>query len=75
MVLNFLNNGAAINVLTKHFGLDIKVVDVGVNFDFERNPKLINKKIAKGTKNFLIEPAMSKEQALKSLEVGFEPNF
>ena len=72
MVLNFLNNGAAINVLTKHFHSDIKVVDVGVNFDFESNPKLINKKIAKGTKNFLKEPAMFKEQAMESLEVGFE---
>lgn len=72
MVLNFLNNGAAINVLTKHFNSEITVVDVGVNFDFERDSKLINKKIAKGTKNFLREPAMSKEEALKSLEIGFE---
>ena len=72
MVLNFIEGGAAINVLAKHYGVDIKVVDVGVNFDFKNNSKIINKKIANGTKNFLKEPAMTKEQAIQSLAIGFE---
>lgn len=72
MVLNFINNGAAINVLSKHFNSEIIVVDVGVNFDFKKNSRLLDKKIAKGTKNFLKEPAMSRKQAIKSLEAGFE---
>ncbi len=72
MVLNFVNKGAAINVLASHFDVDIKVVDVGVNFDFSEEINILHKKIAKGTKNFLKEPAMTKEQAIQSLVVGFE---
>ncbi|MFA5127202.1 MAG: nicotinate-nucleotide--dimethylbenzimidazole phosphoribosyltransferase [Patescibacteria group bacterium] len=72
MVLNFINGGAAINVLARHFDIEIKVVDVGVNFDFNNNVKIINKKIASGTKNFLYESAMTKDQAIAALLIGFE---
>ncbi|HOV14821.1 MAG TPA: nicotinate-nucleotide--dimethylbenzimidazole phosphoribosyltransferase [Spirochaetota bacterium] len=72
MVYNFLNGGAAINVLTRHNNIDIKVVDMGVNYDFGSVKGLINKKVAKGTKNFLNEAAMSYTEAVKSIEYGFE---
>ena len=51
MVLNFLNGGAAINVLCNQHGINLNVVDAGVDFDFKKNVKLINAKIAKGTQN------------------------
>lgn len=72
MVLNFLNGGAAINVLAKQFNAEMEVVDVGVNYDFGDVPNLIQKKVAHGTKNFLHEPAMTREQALQSLFIGIE---
>ncbi len=70
MVDNFLNGGAAINILCRHHNINMKVVDMGVNRDFSHHPDLAIKKIAKGTRNFAIEDAMTKEQMLKGLENG-----
>ena len=70
MVDNFLNGGAAINILCRHHNINMKVVDMGVNYDFIPHPDLIMKKVDKGTKNFAIEDAMTKEQMLKGLENG-----
>ena len=70
MVRNFLNKGAAINVLAKQVGAQVCVVDMGVQSDLGHLPGLFNRKIALGTKNFTQGPAMSYEQALQSVEVG-----
>jgi nicotinate-nucleotide--dimethylbenzimidazole phosphoribosyltransferase len=70
MVLNFLRGGAAVNVLASHAGAEVWVVDVGVAYDFGPLPQLISRKIGHGTKNFLREPAMSGDEAVKALEVG-----
>ena len=59
MVLNFLNGGAAINVFCRQHNISLKIIDAGVNFDFEKNEQLINAKINKGTRSFLTENAMS----------------
>lgn len=72
MVLNFLRGGAGVNVLARHVGVEVRVVDIGVNFDFETVPGLIHKKIMPGTKNLLVESAMSPMQAEQSLQVGIE---
>lgn len=72
MVRNFLNGGAAINVLARHHGIDLFVVDMGVNADFENHPLLIRKKIRKGTRNFAIEPAMTAGEALQAVRAGME---
>ena len=62
MVTNFLSGGAAINVFCKQNNIQLLVADAGVNFDFESNPSLLNTKIAKGTKSFLHEKAMTDDE-------------
>jgi nicotinate-nucleotide--dimethylbenzimidazole phosphoribosyltransferase len=70
MVANFLAGGAAINVFAKQHALDLWIVDAGVNADLLPHPRLLNSKIAKGTANFLQQPAMSKQACEKAIEVG-----
>jgi len=72
MVYNFLNGGAAINVLARHIGAEVLIVDVGVAVDFQEHQSLMLEKIDYGTKNMVKGPAMTDEQAVKSLEVGIE---
>mgnify|MGYP001242943241 FL=1 len=72
MVYNFINGGASINVLARHAGARVMVVDFGVNHDFEPNLAIFHKKIGKGTKNFFNEPAMSREEAIAVIEAGIE---
>ena len=70
MVLNFLRGGAGVNVLARHVGAEVRVVDVGVDYDFEPTPGLIISKVAKGTRNFSRESAMTREEAVAAIEVG-----
>jgi len=72
MVYNFLRGGAAINVLARHVGAKVVVVDMGVAVELEPHPDFISKKIDFGTKNMAQGPAMSREQAIQSLEAGIE---
>ena len=72
MVLNFLYDGAAINVLAKHVGARITFVDMGVAADMDPHPALINKKIAKGTANMTQGPAMTRDEAIKAIMAGVE---
>lgn len=72
MVMNFLSGGAAINVFTNQNEIDIKIVDSGVNFDFEKHEKLIIAKIDYGTKNYLNEKAMTSSQMDKAIVKGVE---
>src|SRR5689334_10795373 len=67
MVLNFLNGGAAINVLCRHYAIQNIVVDIGVDYDFPELNGLIRKKIGKGTENFLTAPAMTETQAIRAI--------
>jgi nicotinate-nucleotide--dimethylbenzimidazole phosphoribosyltransferase len=72
MVGNFLAGGAAINVFARQHQLELFVVDAGVNADLKAHPKLIDAKIAKGTKNFLKHPAMSTSHCMKAIQIGAE---
>jgi nicotinate-nucleotide--dimethylbenzimidazole phosphoribosyltransferase len=72
MVFNFLNGGAAINVFCKQNSINLKIVDAGVNADFNQNDNLISVKIAKGTKDFSSEKAMTTKQCNLALEKGKE---
>lgn len=72
MVYNFLGGGAGINVFAKQQGIDLIVVDSGVNHDFEPHPELVNAKVAYGTKNYLHEPAMTLDEVQAAMEKGAE---
>ncbi len=72
MVYNFLNGGAAINVFAKQHAIDVKVVDAGVNHDFMNQTSLIHSKVGYGTKNYLYEPAMTKEELTTCIDKGAE---
>ncbi len=70
MVLNFLAQGAAINVLARLHDVAMNVVDVGVDADFGSIDGLLNHKIRKGTRNMLREAAMSDTELAQALGVG-----
>ncbi len=72
MVKNFVRGGAGVNVLARHAGASLCLVDMGVAGDLSQYAGLLNHKIAYGTRNFLREPAMSREQALQSIQIGME---
>jgi nicotinate-nucleotide--dimethylbenzimidazole phosphoribosyltransferase len=70
MVLNFLHGGAAINVLARHVGADVVIVDMGVAADLPPHPGLVDQRVAPGTENLAAGPAMTRQQALQALEAG-----
>ena len=71
MTKNYLiAHGAGANALANFAHADMVVVDVGIASDVSDIPNLIDKKIAYGTQNFTTGPAMTREEAIRSLEVG-----
>jgi nicotinate-nucleotide--dimethylbenzimidazole phosphoribosyltransferase len=68
MVRNFLRGGAAINVLCRHYDIETTIVDCGVNADCEAGA--VDCRIARGTRNFAREAAMTREQAERCIENG-----
>ncbi|GAB6096818.1 nicotinate-nucleotide--dimethylbenzimidazole phosphoribosyltransferase [Desulfatiferula olefinivorans] len=72
MVYNFVGGGASISVLARHAGAEVRVADLGVCADFDPSLPIFHKKVAKGTQNFAVEPAMTRDQAISSIEAGIE---
>jgi nicotinate-nucleotide--dimethylbenzimidazole phosphoribosyltransferase len=72
MVLNFLHGGAAINCLARCCGVELKVVDVGVAGPLPELPGLTSRNVGRGTQNFCVEAAMTRQKALAALCVGIE---
>jgi nicotinate-nucleotide--dimethylbenzimidazole phosphoribosyltransferase len=70
MILNFLQGGAAINVLARHAGARVVIVDAGVASELPSHPELISLSIGKGTASMAKGPAMSTEQARRCIEEG-----
>jgi len=70
MVLNFLNGGAAINVFCNQNNINLKIIDAGVNADFDISSSLIDAKIAKGTNDYSVGKAMTNEQCLEAMQKG-----
>ncbi|MBF0594954.1 MAG: nicotinate-nucleotide--dimethylbenzimidazole phosphoribosyltransferase [Candidatus Omnitrophica bacterium] len=72
MVYNFLRGGAGINVLARHVGARVVVADLGVAVDLQAHPELVVRKVNYGTKNMAKGPAMTRQEAVKSIENGIE---
>jgi nicotinate-nucleotide--dimethylbenzimidazole phosphoribosyltransferase len=72
MVRNLLAGGAAVNVLARHVGAEVAVIDIGVDDPLNEAPDLIRRKIKSGTNNIAKGPAMSLEEARQAIEVGIE---
>ena len=70
MVLNFLAGGAAVNVLARLHGIELHLVDVGVDADFKGVAGLHHHKVANGTCNMLQKAAMDDEQMAKAMKAG-----
>src|SRR5713226_10414004 len=70
MVANFLHGGAAISVLAKLQGIELWIVDAGVDGDCSAHPRLIEAKIRRGTRSFIDEPAMTPEECTAALRWG-----
>lgn len=77
MVYNFLQGGAAINVLARQHDIELKVVDAGVDADFANSPfkdhaQLLDYKVRHRSRDALSEPAMTAEECLAALENGMD---
>jgi nicotinate-nucleotide--dimethylbenzimidazole phosphoribosyltransferase len=72
MVRNMLAGGAAVNVLARHVGAEVRVVDIGVDDPLDNASGLIRKKIRPGTGNIAQGPAMTPEEALHAMLTGAE---
>ena len=77
MVVNFLQGGAAINVLARQHDIELKVVDAGVDADFANSPfkdhaQLLDYKVRHGSRDALREPAITAEECLAALENGMD---
>lgn len=80
-MINFTRGGGGVNMFCRQHGFKLRIVDVGVDYDFENDELKMrheelgaliieNYKIAYGTKNFMYEPAMSKEEFDRAITVG-----
>jgi nicotinate-nucleotide--dimethylbenzimidazole phosphoribosyltransferase len=73
MVQNFVDGGAGINVLARQAGAQVVVVDMGVAGDLSalaESGKIISRRVGSGTRNMAQGPAMSREEAVQSIEAG-----
>ena len=69
-MVNFTHGGGGVNMFCRQYGFDLKIVDVGVDHDLSHVEGIIHRKVARGTRNFLHEAAMSREEMLQALEAG-----
>ena len=69
-MINFTRGGGGVNMFCRQHGFKLWIVDVGVDYDFSDVPGIIDRKIARGTKNFLYEPAMSEEEFDRAIQIG-----
>ncbi len=71
-MINFSQGGGGVNMFCRQHGFNLRIVDVGVDYDLSNIPRIINRKIARGTNNFLYEPAMIEEEFNRAIQVGVD---
>ena len=69
-MINFTRGGGGVNMFCRQHGFKLRIVDVGVDYDFKDIEGIIDRKIARGTKDFLYESAMSKGEFDQAIQVG-----
>ena len=69
-MINFTRGSGGVNMFCRQHGFKLCIVDVGVDYDFSDVDGIIDRKIARGTKNFLYEPAMSEEEFDRAIQIG-----
>ena len=67
---NFTQGGGGVNMFCRQHGFHLRIVDVGVDYDLSDVPGIINYKIARGTRNFLYEPAMTEDEMQQGFDIG-----
>ncbi len=69
-MLNFTHGGGGCNMFCRQHGFKMRIVDVGVDYDFCGISGIIDRKVRRGTRNFLYEPAMTEEEYEQTLSIG-----
>ena len=69
-MINFTRGGGGVNMFCRQHGFKLRIVDVGVDYDLSNVEGIINRKIARGTKNFLYEPAMTEAEFDQAIQAG-----
>ena len=71
-MINFTRGGGGVNMFCRQHGFHLRIIDMGVDYDLSDHPRILNRKIARGTRNFLHEAAMSEEEFEKAIDTGIE---
>ena len=71
-MINFTHGGGGVNMFCRQHGFKLRIVDVGVDYDLSAVEGIFNHKLARGTKNFLYEPAMSEKEFDQAIQIGSE---
>ena len=71
-MIKFGRGGGGVNMFCRQHGFKLRVVDVGVDYDFSptKHPHIIDRKIGYGTRNFLYEPAMTADEYERAISIG-----
>lgn len=69
-MINFTRGGGGVNMFCRQHGFKLRIVDVGVDYDLSDIDGIIHRKIARGTRNFLYEPAMSEAEYNQAIQTG-----
>ncbi len=69
-VIHFTEGGGGVNFLCRQHNFQLRIIDSGVDYDFPENERIINRKIRKGTNNYLKEPAMTIEEVEQCIMYG-----
>jgi len=71
-MINFTHGGGGVNMFCRQHGFDLTLVDVGVDYDLTPYPAILNRKIARGTRNFLDGPAMTEAEFDQAIQIGVD---